>query len=175
MNLRQALLEEHSRERALLITEWIEGRADRFADLVACVLDEQYRLSQRAAWALRFAAERYPFLLTPHLPHMIHRIGEPKTPDAVKRNVLRILQDVDLPEDEDLLGQLAEYGFQFLADPKEAVAIRVFSMSVLWKICQRIPELSDELRMTIEDHFEHGTAGFKSRGRKILKAIGKGK
>ena len=32
-----------------------------------------------------------------------------------------------------------------MADPQEAAALRVFSMSVLWNICQQVPELTEEL------------------------------
>ena len=42
---------------------------------------------------------------------------------------------------------------------------------MLEKICRAIPELNSELQMLIEEHLEFGGAGFKSRGKRILKTI----
>ena len=91
--------------------------------------------------------------------------------DAVKRNTVRLLQGVDLPEE--LMGRVVDICFKFLLDVKEPVAVRVFSMQVLYNICLKEPELADELRIVIEEFMPHGTAGFKSRGKRILKGLQK--
>jgi hypothetical protein len=56
-------------------------------------------------------------------------------------------------------------------DPKEAIAIRCSSMSILEKICNRIPELQPELRLILEEQLEHGSAGFKSRAKRVLSRL----
>jgi len=91
--------------------------------------------------------------------------------DAVKRNILKVLQGVEIPEG--LWGKVADIAFQSLTDPQEAVAIRVFSMTVAWNICRKVPELRIELRMIIEDQWEFASAGFRARGRKILREMKK--
>ncbi|MEM9821639.1 MAG: hypothetical protein AAF985_11225 [Bacteroidota bacterium] len=168
MDLKTELLAEHSKTQALKIASYVGADQERFDALMYLFLEEEYRVTQRAAWVILFAVEAHPALLKKHLRKVVENLAQP-LPDAVKRNTLRILQSWDLPED--LLGFTAEICFQFLDDPKEAVAIRVFSMTVLYNICVKEPELANELRLVIEDHLPHGTAGFKSRGKKILKAL----
>jgi hypothetical protein len=46
-------------------------------------------------------------------------------------------------------------------------------MTVLFNIVKKYPELKDELKMSIEDQLPYGSAGFKSRGRRILKSLEK--
>ena len=46
-------------------------------------------------------------------------------------------------------------------------------MTVLSNIACQFPELKDELIMTIEEHMPFGSAGFVSRGRKVLNRLNK--
>lgn len=170
MDIKAALLQEHSKTQSLKIADYIGNSQERYDRLMELFLMEEYRVTQRAAWALQFATEAHPHLLDFHLRPVIENLQKP-VHDAVKRNTLRFLQFVDLPED--LLGLAADICFAFLDDPKEAIAIRVFAMTVCYNICLKEPELGNELRLIIEDHLPHGSAGFKSRGKKILKALKK--
>jgi len=47
-------------------------------------------------------------------------------------------------------------------------------MTVLANIAQKEPELKNELRLVIEQQLSHGSTGFCSRARKVLKMIGSG-
>lgn len=165
----EQLLLEHSKPQAKRLASWVGHDSNRLAALMAVFLGDNYRLSQRAAWVISTIADKTPWLLEPWLPKMVAKMREPGVHDAVKRNVVRVLQDMAIPDA--ILDELADACFTFLADPQEAVAIRVFSMSVLEKICRKIPELKPELRLLLEEHLPHGTAGFQSRARKILKRL----
>ena len=46
-------------------------------------------------------------------------------------------------------------------------------MDVLFNITKKFPELREELRLSIEDQMPFGSAGFLSRGTKILKLLDK--
>lgn len=165
--LTELILAEHSKAQTMRIVRWIGHNADRFALLMELFLGDVYRITQRGAWALRYVGEAAPELLAPWLPRMLARLREPGIHDAVKRNVLNVFEDLnELPEA--LHGELADICFGLLADPQEAVAIRCAAMTILDRICQLVPELKPELRLLLEEHIEHGTAGFKSRSRKIL-------
>ena len=168
--LEEQLLLEHSKPQAQRLANWIGHDSDRLAALMTVFLGDNYRLSQRAAWVISTIADKTPWLLEPWLPKMVAKMREQGVHDAVKRNVVRVLQDMAIPDS--ILDDLADACFGFLADPQEAVAIRVFSMSVLEKICQKIPELKSELRLLLEEHLPHGTAGFKNRAQKILRRLG---
>lgn len=63
--------------------------------------------------------------------------------------------------------------FAYLESPAEALAIKVFSMTVLGNLAKLYPEIIPELKLLIEDQLPYQTAGFKSRGKKVLKVLEK--
>lgn len=168
--LTEQILAEHSKAQTMRIVRWVGHDAARLEVLMEIFLGNEYRLTQRAAWAVRYVGENAPELIAPWLPKLVARLRQPGIHDAVKRNVLNVFEPLEIPEH--LQDELADLCFGYLADPKEALAIRCASMTVLEKICQKVPELKPELRLLIEEHFEHGTAGYKSRAKKILKNLG---
>ena len=167
--LEEMLLAEHSKLQTMRIVHWVGADADRLALLFEVFLGDVYRLTQRSAWAVRYVAEKHPELMAPYYPVLLEALRREPLHDAVKRNVLNVFEALEItPECYD---DLADHCFRYLADPQEAIAVRCASMSVLEKICRAIPELKSELRLLIEEHLEFEGAGFKSRGKKILKSI----
>ncbi|MEM6316043.1 MAG: hypothetical protein AAF960_00145 [Bacteroidota bacterium] len=171
MDLKAAILKEHSKAQAILVRDYIDADQSRFDELMTHFYGNEHRVTQRAAWIMMHCVEKYPFLLNKHLEKLVHNLQNKNLHVAVKRNTVRVLQDVELPED--LMGIAADCCFGYLLDPKEAVAVRAFSMTVLYNICKKEPDLSEELRLVIEEHLPYGTAAFQSRGKKILKALQK--
>ncbi len=171
MDIRAALLEEHSKEQTLMITNYIGKSQKRFDQLMDLFLGDEYRVTQRAAWVVSHCADAYPKLIQPHLKRILDNLERPNLHDAIKRNTLKALSEWDLPEE--LLGQAATISFDLLASPTEAIAIRVHAMTIIYNICHKEPDLADELRLLIEDGMEHGSAGFRSRGKRILKGLDK--
>jgi hypothetical protein len=171
MNIRQAILKEHSKKQTLLIAAYISGNKNRFDKLMALFLGPDYRITQRAAWIVSLCTTAHPELIKPWLRKMISNLSKPGLPDAVKRNTVRILQFIQLPRT--LMGPAAQHCFSLLQSPKEPVAVKVFSMSVLLRICREEPDLKNELRLMIESQMPYASKGFVSRGNKILKELTK--
>jgi len=170
MNLKDEILREHSKRQALRITSWVGSDRRRFARLMDLFLHGKYRVTQRSAWVVSLCAEKHPWLIHPHLRRMIRKTQEPGVHDAVKRNVVRILQFIDVPAD--LLGEVATVCFDFLAAPREPIAVRVFSMTVLSHIARKEPDLKNELRLLIGQQLEHHVSpGFRSRAQKVMKVL----
>lgn len=168
MNIREQLLSEHSKENAELIANWIGNDSIRFQLLMNVFLNDEYRVVQRAAHVVGKVADKYPQIILPHIDSMVNRMLEPGLPVAVKRNVVRVLQYVDIPEKYH--GDVMNICFDRLADVNETVAVRVFSMTILDNLSKYYPEIKQELHSILEDQLELGcTAGFKSRAKKILK------
>jgi hypothetical protein len=113
-------------------------------------------------------ADHKPELIIPYVERMLHNLDAPHH-DAVIRNTFRTLQNIDIPEE--LEGLAFEKAFNFLANPQNAIAIRVFAMSVCGNIAQKYPELKHELIPIIEEQLPYGSAGFKNRGIKVLKSL----
>ncbi len=170
MNIRAELEKGQSKKMVLEVMQYVGKNQKRFKNLMDLFFDEDLRISQRASWPVGYCAEAHPELILPYLKKMIANIDNP-VHNAVKRNTIRILSVIDLPED--LMGEAVDKCFRILDDPKEAIAMRVFSMSVCFNITKREPDLANELKVIIEDHYPHGSAGFKSRANRILKELRK--
>ena len=63
--------------------------------------------------------------------------------------------------------------FKFLESSTEALAVKVFSMTVLSNLAKQYPEIVPEIKIVIEDQLPHQSAGFKSRAKKVLKDLDK--
>ncbi len=171
MDLRKQLLTTHSKENTTLIVNYIDGDRERFDKLMKLFLYDEYRVIQRAAWVVGDVARLHPEIVMPYIPEMVENLKKPDVHIAAKRNTLRFLSETEIPEEQ--WGELAELCFDYLTSIEEPVAIKVFSMTVLLSIVKKVPELKDELYYAIEDQLPYGTAGFKSRGKKTLKALEK--
>ncbi len=167
--LEDMLLLEHSKLQTMRIVHWIGRDADRLTLLIQIFLGNMYRLTQRSAWVVRYVGEQQPELMAPYYRTLVDALQPQPIHDAVKRNVLNVFEVIDIPDD--CLEDLADHCFHYLADPQEAIAIRCSAMTILEKVCRQIPELKNELQLLIEEHLEFGTAAFKSRGKKVLRAI----
>ena len=71
MDIKAALLEEHSKAQALRIVKYIGTDQKRFDTLMNLFYKEEYRVVQRAAWVVSHCAEKYIFLFNNHLPKMV--------------------------------------------------------------------------------------------------------
>jgi hypothetical protein len=169
MDLKRELLKEHSKSQRDKILHYVGDSPARFKALVEVYLQGPYRVTQRAAWPLSYVAEKHPTLIKPHLKKILDYLKKPDVHDAVKRNTVRLLQFVDIPKK--LYGQVADVCFGYLQDPKEPVAIRVFSMTVLSHIAADETELKKEVTIIIEDQLPYASAAFRSRAKKVLKEL----
>jgi hypothetical protein len=166
MNIREALLEVHSKTQAIKISDFVGDDPERFADLMKCMLGPVYRLSQRAAWPVSYCVERHPELIKPYWGKLAQQLEREDAHVAVRRNVARLLQFVKIPKRYQ--GRIFDACYNLLADPNETVAVRVFSMTVAANIAKNEPELMDELRMIATKYPQAATAGFRVRLRRVL-------
>lgn len=166
MNIRDALLEVHSKAQATKIADHVGDDPNRFAELMKQLLGPVYRLSQRAAWPVSYCIERHPELVKPYFNVLIKQLERDDAHVAVKRNVARLFQFVDIPKRYQ--GRVFDACYNLLADPAEPVAVRVFSMTVAANLAKNEPELLDELRLVATKYPQAATAGFRSRARRVL-------
>ena len=166
MNIREALLEVHSKAQATMIADHVGDDPTRFAELMKCMLGSVYRVSQRAAWPVSDCIERHPELIKPYWKKLAHQLEREDAHVAVRRNVARLLQFVEIPKRYH--GRIFDACYNLLADPNETVAVRVFSMTVAAKIAKNEPDLMDELRMIATKYPQATTAGFRVRMRRVL-------
>lgn len=171
MNLREEILAEHSKTQTNKIIAWVGSSQKRFDELVNLFLNDEYRVTQRAGWPLSYIASAHPQLVKKHMQVLVETLHKEKIHNAVKRNIVRFLQEVPIPEN--LHGEVMDICFSFIADVNEAIAVKAFSLSILEKLAKIYPEINNELLVVIEERWDYETAAFHSRARKIIKKINK--
>ena len=75
------------------------------------------------------------------------------------------------PLPEENLGILADACFKWLQSPVESVAVKMYSMVILHRISDNIPEISRELYDLIEIQMSNATPGFRNIGKKLMKKL----
>lgn len=169
MNLESEILKEHSKRQTVRIAQWIGSDKKRYRQLMELLLHGEPVLTQRAAWILISCYEIHPPLITLWIPELLKKMQEPNVHDALKRNVVGILQCCELPSSQ--LGVIATLCFEYLNTPGTPVAIQANAMTVLQRISEREPDLKRELRTSIELMLPYGGGAIQSRARKIVKQL----
>ena len=169
MNLQTSLPDRYSQVEFQKIIDWINGSHEHFAELMEIFFEHNSRKNQYAASIMIHCVDKWDYLLTPYLEKLILNLQNDNLKDATKRNTVRVLQSVEIPEN--LHGILANICFQYLQNPSEAIAIKVFSMTIIHDFIKDYPELKEELRFILEEQMPFQSAGFRSRAGKILKSL----
>jgi hypothetical protein len=171
MNLRATILKEHSKAQCNKIVSWVGKSQERFDELFELFLHDEYRVVQRAAWPVSYCVMAYPSFLNKHWPQFTRNLQKTNVHNAVKRNSIRLLQDIDIPKKYQ--GIIMNTCFQFLESPTEAIAVKVFSMSVLANLAKQHPGIIPELKYLMEEQQTYQTAAFKARVKLVLKQLKK--
>lgn len=176
MDIKAALRKEHSQRMAMTIVDYIGDNKHLFNELMQIFSENDYRIIQRASWPMSIVIEKHPSFIKPWYPKLIEWLQNPNFHIAVKRNIVRLLQNVDIPDN--YIGQIIELCFGYLRNEKEAIAVQAFAMQVIMNATKKFPELGFELRECIMHLMPNGSAGIRNRGQKIihqLNAIERGK
>lgn len=166
MDIRQALMAEHSKRQTMAIVEYVGDDARRFAELMKLFFAGDYRLTQRAAWPMNYCAERHPNLILPYLPKLLDCLERDDMHDAVRRNVMRLLQYIEIPKR--LIGRVYSHCVDLIDDAYQPVAARAFALTVAARIAKSEPDLMNELRLIVSKHLPHTTVAFQKRAREVL-------
>ena len=166
MNLRDEILAEHSKRQTRKIVDWIGDDPQRFDELMRLFLGDVYRITQRSGWPLSNCVEKYPELIKPYFAQLLKQIERDDVHVAVRRNVVRLLQFVEIPNRYQ--GRIFDACYTLVADPAQPVAVRCFSMTVAANIAKDQPDLMDELRLVATKYPSLMTAGFRVRTRRLL-------
>lgn len=168
MNLRSIILAEHSKANCNRIVRWVGTSQKKFDELFNLFLTSEYRVNQRAAWPLSYCAINHQQFISKHLSRLVKNLHKPGIHDAVKRNTVRLLQHIEIPKK--FHGEIMDICFGYLSSPDEPVAIKAFSLTILQNLSKQYPEIKNEIKLIIEERWEHETAAFHSRAKKFLKS-----
>ncbi len=155
--------------------EWIAASAFENEAVLRKLMEYSYsddkRLAFRASWIISKVFDRYPDILTPYLDQMADSLTELKN-ESVLRSFLRILSMSDLTcFDSNRQGYLADYCFTALGSGFSAIAVKAYSMEILYRLTVIYPGLANELATSIRNVTREASAGIRARGRIILKKL----
>ncbi len=170
MNLRSEILQARTPSQIRQLSNYVAADSARFNTFMALFLGHDVRVTQSASRVLIDCAQHSPERLSPYLKPMLEQLKLSDN-DTVKRNVLRVLQDVELPQN--LHGMAVTLCMEQLLSVTAPIAVKAFSMTVVANLVPLYPELIPELRTVIETLMEQGSPGILSRGKKVLKTISK--
>ena len=171
MNLAAELQKRHSLATKNKIIRYVGTNPKRFDELMKIFLGDTYRLTQWAGWPLSDIVKKHSELVIPYLKPVLKTIDKPGMHVAVKRNVMRLLQFINTPPA--LRGVAFDKAFKLFSDTSEPIAVRVFAMSVMTQIAMEEPDLKNEVIIAIEEQLPYGSAAYRSRAARSLKALKK--
>jgi hypothetical protein len=97
MVIHDEILREPSKANALKIAAYACSSPANFKALMKCFMADEYRLAQRAAWSVSWAARKHPGMITPYIKDLVSQLSKAGVHDAVKRNSLRVLEEIEIP------------------------------------------------------------------------------
>jgi hypothetical protein len=162
------LEKKHSKQNTATIVSYILAHPSLMKELMQCFFTDNIMICQYASCAVELIVKEKPQLIAPYFTKMVKCLAMPKQFTLV-RNVLRVFQQVNIPAKYQ--GEVFERCYQYIATPQTPVAIRAFSITVCYNIAKEIPELKNELALTIEAYMENSLPAFRSRGGKVLSQI----
>jgi hypothetical protein len=171
MDLLKAITKEHSKAQCDKVVRYVGSDRGRFAELMQLFLQGGYRVTQRAAWPVSYCVHNYPELIKPYYAQILPLLKKPGVHDAVVRNIVRLLQFVDIPKRYH--GQVMDTCFAFVAGNEAAPAVKAFSLTVLENLSKIYPDIKGELQLIIEERWAHESPAFKSRAKKVLVQLNK--
>lgn len=141
--------------------------------LIEAIHSNDWREVQVASGKLYERVDKEPLVLKSHTERLINLLEGGKTIAAQKRNIVRILQLIEIPKD--LQGRVFNCCQELMMKPTEAIAVRVFSMTVCTNIALENSGLIPEMELCIQEVLreESVSAGTKNRGEKLLKQLRK--
>lgn len=159
--------------------EWIAASALEnpviFSKLFLYSLSVDKKLAFHSSWALSKVADKSPESFTEYIPRIVDALGKLSN-ESAERSFLRILTLSDIGRlSSKEQGILADYCFNALRNGSSAIAIKAYSMDIIYRLALIYPELSHELAASISMLQGEGSAGIKARGRMILNRLSKPK
>ena len=165
-------LVDSSRLIANIVVADIGNDAKKFAEIMELALRDEYPLSMRAARVIALSTEKHSDLIVPHLQSIIDTLDSIRV-EGVKRSFLKIFAEMPVELNEDMLGIITDRSFNWLVDPKEAVAIRYYAIDILLKVTRLYPEIKVELADSLNSLLEDNSSALHAKSKKAINYLNK--
>ncbi|MCL3779840.1 hypothetical protein EMN47_05490 [Prolixibacteraceae bacterium JC049] len=169
MNLKELLTDIRSGKEARLIADAAIDQPEYLEELWRLATSD-WDKAWRAAWVIDHMHQKNSNAvkgIVDRLPEAVLAVKK----DGVLRHFLKIISE--FPIKENISGEFIDRCFDIFESTSMPIAVRVHAMQILFEFSKVYPDLQNELALLIEHHMEEGSAGMKSRGKKILAALNK--
>ena len=152
--------------------DWIASTATDNPAVTRKLLEYSYsedrKLSFRASWTLSKVFDKNPEMIQPYLQDMVEKLNSLDN-ESTQRSFLRIISLADISKMSlKHHGFLADHCFKAMNSGFSAIAIKAYSIEIIYRLALIYPELANELSASISMLQGEGSAGIIARGRIIL-------
>jgi hypothetical protein len=165
-------LHDSSRKAADDATRFVKANPESLKDYLHKARNAKYPLCMRSARVIQLFAPGNDALIEPYIDEIVDTIRDTKE-TGVRRSFLKIFIDTELVYKTNRQGEIADLCFKYIMNPKEAIAIRAYSIGVLLKIIEKEPDLARELELCLEILENDPSPGLHAWFAKIRKTIKK--
>lgn len=170
MDFLSQLNTDSSRANIDLMVDAIGKNEKYFLEVYKYMLLNHYPVSARAARVIDHCCEKHPELFYLIFDDMLQQVPTFEI-DGVKRQFVRMLTRYDISDKYQ--GKVLDLCLGYIEDARQAIAVRAFSMYVVYNISEKEPELKPELiYLLTEMHIEHAN-GLEGLRIKLLKKLRK--
>lgn len=156
-------------ENIELVSKELSENPHEFKVLLSLALNNPQQKSWRAAYLVDKIHDENPEIVIPYLPAIIEKLKTEENASK-RRHWLKLISMNSIQKK--YFGYLFDYCIGVFTSAKEAIAVRVHAMQILYNISEYETDLKPEVLEIIEHELEyHSTAGIRSRGRKLAKKL----
>lgn len=171
MDFYKALDTDSSKKIIDLVSDAVGNNPDNFKQVFDILLLEIPQISSRAGRVVTLSCEKYPELIKPYLHDLIKKLPKMKN-QAVLRSVLKIFMlNMKLIKSEKEESILLDNCLRYLAEKEYEIAVKAYSMDILYKLSKRYPELCYEIAAVIKNQLPYSSAGIKSRAKQLFNVV----
>ena len=160
-------LGDSSRALSLLTASMVYEEPSLFNVFIELSLEDEKHYAERASRVICICSHRFPELFRPHCSRVIIALKRLKSEGAM-RNLLKTLAEVPVKLSKKDKTILLNQCFDYLVSADYPVAVKVFSMQILYNMSIEIPEIGEELGRILEERMPDASPGYRSRARRIM-------
>lgn len=168
--MKELLAKKASRANSYKVVSLVGNSPKLYKNLIEIIIDYECPYSEKAAWAMNHCFEENMGFFEDYFSEFTEILKDETYSDSVKRNIVRIFQFIEIPEE--FHATIIDSCFQMVIKKDTAIALKAFSLGVLDKMTKRYPELQNELKSCLEDIIPNASSGLKNRAQKILIRLG---
>ncbi len=139
-------------------------------ELIHSLLNGDDKTQYLCSWIISDLSEIKPELLNPYIFEIITKANS-STHLGVKRNLFKAIQFIE--KSDSVKEELGIICLNCLQNPKETIAVKSYSITILEGLIVDFPEFLDEINFELEKQLPNATPAFANRAHRFMKRVKK--